>query len=170
MQMRFNVSPEIIEALSGVSKEEMASDPNKLVGGIHAFIGKAVGLDVLEKQKFTFSKQVDNFGDSLQMLTKEVFENTNLYKSVTGAATVFQTGFSALADNKEFIGYVGSILNPYQNRLDSTMARFAGLGTGVYKSMPMSQVVAAMEKNFEGLTMDEIGDKFSTLINDMGGI
>ena len=96
MQMRFNVSPEVIQSLSGMTKTEMSSDPTKLIEGLHRFIGKAVGLDVLEKQKYTFSKQIDNFGDSLQMVTKNVMERTGLYKTMTGAATAFQSGFSSL--------------------------------------------------------------------------
>lgn len=170
MQMRFNISPEVIQSLSGMTKEEMSSDPSKLISGMHSFIGKAVGLDVLEKQKFTFSKQVDNFGDSLQLLTKEVFEKTDLYKSITGGAAVFQTGFSSLAGNKQFTNYIGSVMQPYQTRLDSAFAKFSGVGIGSYKTMPMTQVLAAMEKNFEGLSMDEIGGKFETLIDDIGGI
>ena len=170
MQMRFNVSPEVIQSLSGMTKSEMSSDPTKLVEGLHRFIGKAVGLDVLEKQKYTFSKQIDNFGDSLQMVTKNVMENTGLYKTMTGAATAFQTGFSSLGENKEFINYLGSIFKPYQTRVDKAISTFMGVEIGAYKSMPMSQVMEAMEKNFSGLSMDEIGSKFETLIDDMGGI
>lgn len=170
MQMRFNVSPEIIQSMSGMTKSEMSSDPTKLISGLHTFVGKAVGLDVLEKQKNTFSKQVDNFGDSLQILTKEVFERTDLYKSVTGGAALFQTGFSSLAGNQNFVNYIGGVFQPFQNRLDSAFANFAGVGVGAYKSMPMTQIMAAMTKNFEGMSMDEIGMKFETLIDDLGGI
>ena len=168
--MRFNVSPEIIQSLSGMTKSEMSSDPTKLVEGLHRFIGKAVGLDVLEKQKYTFSKQIDNFGDSLQMVTKNVMENTGLYTTMTGAATAFQTGFSTLGNNKEFMNYIGGIFKPYQNRVDTAIASFMGVGVGAYKSMPMTQVMEAMEANFEGLSMEEIGSRFETLIDDMGGI
>lgn len=170
MQMRFNVSPEIIQSLSGMTKAEMSSDPTKLVEGLHRFIGKAVGLDVLEKQKYTFSKQVDNFGDSLQMVTKEVMERTGLYKTVTGAATAFQTGFSALGSNKEFLNYASSIFKPFQTKMDQAVASFMGVGVGAYKSMPMTQVMEALEKNFEDLSMEEIGQRFENLIDDMGGI
>ena len=170
MQMRFNVSPEVIQSLSGMTKAEMSSDPTKLVEGLHRFVGKAVGLDVLEKQKYTFSKQIDNFGDSVQMVTKNVMESTGLYKTITGAATAFQTGFSSLGNNKEFLNYATSIFKPYQTRTDKAVSSFMGVGVGAYKSMPMSQVMEAMEKNFEGLSMDEIGQRFENLIDDMGGI
>lgn len=168
--MRFNVSPEIIQSLSGMTKAEMSSDPTKLVEGLHKFIGKAVGLDVLEKQKYTFSKQVDNFGDSLQMITKEVMERTGLYKTATGAATAFQTGFSTLGSNKEFLNYVSGVFKPFQTGMDKAVAKFMGVGVGTYKSMPMTQVMEALEKNFEDLSMGEIGQRFENLIDDMGGI
>jgi hypothetical protein len=153
-----------------MTKAEMSSDPTKLVEGLHRFIGKAVGLDVLEKQKFTFSKQVDNFGDSLQMVTKEVMERTGLYKTVTGTATAFQTGFSTLSSNKEFLNYTSSMFKPFQTGLDKAVSKFMGIGVGTYKAMPMTQAMEAMEKNFEGLSMDDIGNRFETLIDDMGGI
>jgi len=170
LQMRFNVSPEVVQSLSGMTKGEMSSDPNKLISGLHTFISKAVGLDVLEKQKYTFSKQVDNFGDSLQMLTRSVFENTGLYGSATGAATAFQTGFSTLAGNREFLGYIGNIMTPYQNNLDKAIAKFAGIGVGTYKSMPMSEVMTVLESNFKNLSLDEIGNRFIGLIDDVGGV
>jgi hypothetical protein len=168
--MRFNVSPEVVQSLSGMTKGEMSSDPNKLISGLHTFISKAVGLDVLEKQKYTFSKQVDNFGDSLQMLTRSVFENTGLYGSATGAATAFQTGFSTLAGNREFLGYIGSIMNPYQTNLDKAVAKFAGIGVGTYKSMPMSEVMTVLEENFQNLSLDEIGNRFMGLVDDIGSV
>jgi len=168
--MRFNISPEVVESLSGMSKGEMSSDPSKLIEGLHRFVGKAVGLDVLEKQKYTFSKQVDNFGDSLQMMTRNVFEQTGLYKTISGGATAFQTGFGALADNKGFLNFIGQITVPFQDKLNEAMANFAGMPVGIYKNSPLSQVTKILEENFEDLSYDEIGAKFETLINDMGSI
>jgi len=170
MQMRFNISPEVVQSMAGMTKGEMSSDPAKLITGLHSFVGKAVGLDVLEKQKFTFSKQVDNFGDSLQLLTKEVFEKTDLYKSITGGAAVFQTGFSSLANNKDFTNYIGGIFQPFQSKFDGAFAKFSGVGIGAYKSMPMSEVLAAMEKNFSNLSMDDIGGRFDVLIGEIGEV
>jgi hypothetical protein len=168
--MRFNISPEVVESLSGMSKGEMSSDPTKLIEGLHRFVGKSIGLDVLEKQKYTFSKQVDNFGDSLQMMTRNVFEQTGLYKTIAGGATVFQTGFGALAENKGFLNFVGSITTPYQDRLNGAMANFAGIPEGIFKSLPLSQITKIIEENFEDLSYEEVGEKFSVLVDDMGGI
>lgn len=170
LQMRFNVSPEIIEQLSGMTKEEMSSDPQKLIQGLHSFIGQAVGLDVLEKQKYTFSKQVDNFGDSLQLLTRNVFETTGLYGSVVGGATLFQTGFASLAGNQEFLNMIGGIFSPFQERLDKAVADFAGVSVDVYKQAPMSQIVSIMEDNFKNLSMEDIGERFRGLVDNVSGI
>lgn len=170
MQMRFNVSPELIQSLSGMSKSEMSSDPTKLVEGMHRFISKAVGLDVLEKQKYSFSKQVGLFGDVLHVAVKNIFETTGLYKSVSGGATAVRAGFSALSDNKEFMQYMGGMFQPYQNKLDQAIASFTGVGVGTYRTMPIAQVVEAMEKNFKDMSFDEIGTRFEGLINDIGDI
>jgi hypothetical protein len=167
--MRFNVSPEVVESMAGMSKQEMSSDPNKLVSGLHSFVSKAVGLDVLDKQKYTFSKQVDNFGDSLQMLVKEVFESTGLYKTITGGATAFQTGFSSLATNKEFLNFTGTITKPFQGKTDAAMSKFTGIPLGLYQSSSIGDMSKMAEENFKNLSMDEIDDRFGNLINDMGG-
>ncbi len=148
----------------------MTANPIKLVEGLHKFISKSVGLDVLDKQKYTFSKQVDNFGDSLAMTVKNVFESTGLYKTITGATVGFNTGFSAISGNKDFLNYVGSMFTPYQSRLDKAISEFSGINIGTYKTMPMSQLVEAMERNFENLSMDEIGQRFEGLITNMGDI
>jgi hypothetical protein len=168
--MRFNVSPEVVESLSGMSKGEMSSDPNKLIEGLHRFIGKSVGLDVLEKQKYTFTKQVDNFGDSLQMMTRNVFEQTGLYKTITGGATAFQTGFSSLSENKGFLNFVGSIAQPFQQRTDKAFADFVGMPVGQYQQTPMSQITKIIEENFEDMSYEDIGERFSKLVDDMGGV
>jgi hypothetical protein len=170
MQMRFNVAPEVVESLSGMSKGEMSSDPAKLVEGLHRFVGKSIGLDVLEKQKFTFSKQIDNFGDSLQLMTKNVFEQTGLYKTIAGGATVFQTGFSSLATNQGFLNFISKITNPMQNRMDTSFAKFVGMPTGLYKESPLSMVTSVLQDNFKNMDFEQVGEKFRILIDDMGGI
>ena len=167
--MRFNVSPEVVQSLSGMSKGEMSSDPTKLIGGLHKFISGSVGLDVLEKQKYTFSKQIDNFGDSLQILTKNIFETTGLYRSITGGATAFQSGFSALAGNKDFLNFVGEITMPFQNSFDQAMADFAGISLGTYKSAPMGDVTQMIEDNFSRLSPEEIGNRFNVMIDGVSG-
>ncbi len=170
LQMRFNISPEVVESLSGMTKGEMSSDPTKLVEGLHRFVGKAVGLDVLEKQKYTFSKQVDNFGDTLQLATRNVFESTGLYRTISGGATAFQTGFGGLAENRGFLNFIGGITKPMQDKMDGAFARFAGIGVGQYKLSPLSTIASTIEENFEDMSMDEIAGQFSGLIDDLGGI
>ena len=170
MQMRFNVSPEVVQQLSGMTKAEMSSSPEKLVEGLHRFVSKSIGLDVMEKQKYTFTKQVENFGDALQMLTKDVFESTGLYKTITAGATMFQTGFSSLAGSNEFMGYVGNMFKPYQQQTNQAFAKFAGVPVGMYETNSISQIAQVVERNFKNLSMDEIGQRFRGLINDMGDV
>ena len=121
----------------------------------------------------TFSWEILALNADTAWITTQCYGSVagnGLYKTMTGAATAFQSGFSSLGENKEFINYVSGIFKPYQTRIDKAVSSFMGVEVGAYKSMPMSQVMEAMEKNFSEMSMDEIGSRFENLIDDMGGI
>lgn len=170
LQMRFNVSPEVVQQLSGMTKAEMSSSPERLIEGLHKFVSKSIGLGVMEKQKYTFTKQVENFGDALQMLTKDVFETTGLYRTITAGATMFQTGFSSLAGSTQFLNYIGNIFKPYEEMTNRAFAKFVGVPTGMYQQLPISDLAKIIEENFKGLSMEEIGQRFRYLIKDMANV
>jgi len=75
-----------------------------------------------------------------------------------------------LADNKSFLNFIGKITTPFQEKTDNAVAKFVGMPTGLYKQTPLSQVTKVLEENFKNLSYEEIGAKFSVLIDDMGGV
>lgn len=165
--MRFNISSDIVAELAQMSKAEMSADPVALIEGLNRFIERSVGTGVLEKARYTFTKQLENFEDALTLATKAVFENARIYPAITQAALAFQTSFAAISQTPAATAFFRQLLSPVVNSLEEAVARFVGLSPGQLRTMPMGQLEEYIESFFERMSPEEYSQRLQRFGQDL---
>ena len=165
--MRFNVSPDLVAQLAQMSKQEMSADPVALIEGLYKFVQKTVGTDVLDKAKYTFSKQIENFEDVLTLATKNIFEQGRIYAPLTQAALAFQTSFAAMSQNPVILSAIQGLLVPVVNKLENAVSKFTGLSPGMLRTMSMPDIENYIESVFSNMTPEEYQQRLKAFVNDL---
>ena len=165
--MRFNISSDLVARLAQMSKAEMSADPVALIEGLNRFIEKSVGADVLEKARYTFTKQIENFDDALALATKNVFESARVYPIITQAALAFQTSFATISSNPQIISGLSMLFRPVVDQLQRVVADFVGVTPGMLQTLPMGQLEQVIEANFANLTPEQYQTQLKNFVSGL---
>ena len=168
--MRFNISSDLIAQLAQMSKAEMSSDPVALIEGLYRFVQKTVGTDVMEKARYTFTKQIENFEDALALASKQIFEQTRIYPAITQAALAFQTSFAGITSQPGVLAQIGRLFRSIVSDLEQAVADFIGISPGLIRSLPMSQIEQIIETTFARMSPEEYQNRLETFINRLTDI
>jgi len=171
LQMRFNISPEIIAREAHMSLGEMKSSPDKLIEGLERFIQNTVGLDVINAQKYSFTKQIGNIDDALNLFTKNIFEVSGTYQNLSKASTAFASGVSSILENPAIFDTFGNMfLNKFNDRLNAAFAQFLGVSKDTYTQMTPAEIANLTESTFANLPKDELKNRVRELIKNLAEI
>lgn len=165
MQFRFNISSDLIEAMSGIRKEEMVSDPVKLVAGLRTFIEKAVGLEALEASKYTLTKQIDNIDDAFNILVNSVMESSKVYPAMTKGVLALQSAIGGIGENKPLMGMVEKFFSPIVDTMYNAIGEFAGIPGALAKGLPFKTLAEYIEKDFAKLSPEDMRKRFAKFIH-----
>lgn len=164
MQFRFNISSDLIEAMSGIRKEEMVSDPVKLVAGLRTFIEKAVGLEALEASKYTLTKQIDNIDDAFNILVNSVMESSKVYPAMTKGVLALQSAIGGIGENKPLMIMVEKFFSPIVDTMYNAIGEFAGIPGVLAKGLPFKTLAEYIEKDFARLSPEDMRKRFAKFI------
>lgn len=170
LQFRFNISPEIVEQLAGISKEQMIRDPKLLIEGLNIFVKKAIGEKTLEEYSSTLTKQIGNVQDAFNQLTKTLYENSGIYKYLSSSMGIFAQVIGALSENKELREGIKNVFEPVREKFSEAIGKMLLISPENVPQLSMKELLILAEQRFSQLPPQEAVKNLTGFIGDLGGI
>lgn len=170
LQLRFNISPELVEQLAGISKEQMIRDPKLLIEGLNIFVKKAIGEKTLEEYSSTLTKQIGNVQDAFNQLTKTLYEDSEIYKYLSSSMGIFAQVIGTLSENKELREGIKNVFEPVREKFSEAIGKMLLISPENVPQLSMKELLILAEQRFTQLPPQEAVKSFTRFIGDLGGI
>lgn len=101
LKRRFEISPDIIASMMGVSMAQMKQSPETFIKGLKKFLDLNVGEDTLQKLSMTYQVQLNNITDFIEQ-AQSMIGNSGFYDVAVGIANKIADAFANILNIPSF--------------------------------------------------------------------
>lgn len=159
LKRRFEISPDIIASMMGVSLSQMKQSPETFVKGLKKFLDLNVGEETLQKLSMTYQVQLNNISDFIEQ-AQAMIGNSGFYDVAVGIANKIADAFASILNIPAFKEKMQTISDYMSITAGSIVT---GLGNMAASILPLNDeesirkdIEAQTLKNGAGMSMNEL--------------